>query len=153
YPEIAPNNVQRFMNMVSSGFYNNLSFYRIVPGFIIQGGNQVGTGQRFDDEYAPSSIFSGKGQLAFANSGDDTNDSEILITTTPNNAADVARQRALDFNFTILGQVVRGQSVVDAISQQPASGQSATPPIVITAAQIIPDTADNTVTLFAPLGQ
>jgi cyclophilin family peptidyl-prolyl cis-trans isomerase len=153
FPEIAPNNVQRLMNMVNSGFYNGLSFYRIVPGFLIQGGNQVGTGHHFDDEYAPSSIFSGKGQLAFANSGDDTNDSEFFITGTPNNPVNVAEQRALDFNFTILGQVVRGQNVVDLVSQQPASGQSATPPIIITSAQIIADTTGNTLTIFAPNGQ
>ena len=110
--------------MVQNGFYNGLSFYRIVPGFVIQGGNQVGTGVNNPDEYTSSSIFSDPGVLAFANSGDNTNQSEFFITTTTTNSAEVLQQRDLDFNFTVLGQVVRGQSVVDLISTQPASGQS-----------------------------
>jgi len=149
YSEFAPNNVQRLTDAVNNGFYNGKSFYRLVPGFVIQGGNQTGTGNDFADEYNANSIYTGVGQLAYANSGDDTNDSEFFITTTTTTPAERAQQRALDFNFTLLGQVVRGQSIVDLISQQPRSGQSATPPITIQSAQIVTNTEDATLVISA----
>ncbi len=154
FPEYAPNTVQRITDLVNSNFYNGKSFYRIVPGFVIQGGagNAAPAGTN-SNEFNLMAIFDGTGQLAIANSGKDTDGTELFITTSTTTTAQVAQQRALDFNFTLFGQVVRGQNIVDLISQQPASGQTPITPVTITSAKIVTDNADNTLTIFAPAGQ
>src|SRR5262249_38741595 len=106
-------------------------------------------GLQFADEFNSAEIFSGNGQLAMANSGKDTNGSQFFITINP--------QRALDFNHTTFGQLVRGFDVLAKIQAVPLTQQSAfntevtkpVTPIVISQAQIIQDTTDAVLTVRA----
>jgi peptidyl-prolyl cis-trans isomerase A (cyclophilin A) len=96
--------------------YNGTTFHRVIPGFMIQGGDPLGNGYggpgyQFDDEIDPNRQFDKPGVLAMANSGPNTNGSQFFITTAP--------VQRLDGHFSIFGEVVSGQDVVDAISQVP----------------------------------
>lgn len=96
--------------------YSNTTFHRVIPNFMIQGGDPMGTGMgqpgyQFDDEISPNHSFDKPGILAMANSGPNTNGSQFFITTTP--------QQRLDGRYSIFGEVVSGQDVVDAISNVP----------------------------------
>jgi peptidyl-prolyl cis-trans isomerase A (cyclophilin A) len=96
--------------------YSNTTFHRVIPNFMIQGGDPIGTGMgqpgyQFDDEISPNHSFDKPGILAMANSGPNTNGSQFFITVTP--------QQRLDGNYSIFGEVVSGQDVVDAISKVP----------------------------------
>lgn len=96
--------------------YNGLTFHRVIPGFMIQGGDPKGDGTggpgfEFRDEISPSLRFDRAGRLAMANRGPNTNGSQFFITLrdTP----------WLNGRHTIFGQVVRGQEVIEKISQVP----------------------------------
>jgi cyclophilin family peptidyl-prolyl cis-trans isomerase len=163
--DVAPNTVDKITGLVNQGFYNNLTFHRIVPNFVIQGGDPKGDGTGgpqdrgisgfpFDNEFNLQAIFSGDGQLAMANSGRDTspntqvtgtNGSQFFITFGP--------QRTLDFNHTIFGQLVRGSDVAMRISQvQRGANDRPVTPVIITSATIVPDTSDAVITLNAAAG-
>jgi peptidyl-prolyl cis-trans isomerase A (cyclophilin A) len=96
--------------------YAGTIFHRVIPGFMIQGGDPLGNGTgspgyRFPDEFQSGRVFDKPGILAMANSGPNTNGSQFFITTgTP---------RHLDGRHTIFGEVVKGYEVVTAISQVP----------------------------------
>jgi cyclophilin family peptidyl-prolyl cis-trans isomerase len=147
FGDLTPDTVSRISGLVQSGFYNNLTFHRVEPGFVIQGGDPLGNGTggpgfTFNDEFNQNAIFSGSGQLALANSGRDTNGSQFFVTLNPE------QRQALDFNFTLFGQLVRGFDVLQAIDSVPihlnADGQTHSPdaPIVITNMSLIQDTHD-----------
>jgi cyclophilin family peptidyl-prolyl cis-trans isomerase len=146
FQDLTPQTVGTFTQFIKSGFFNNLTFHRVVPGFVIQGGDPAGNGTggpgfTYDDEFNASAIFSGNGQLALANAGKDDNGSQFFVT--------LGAQRALDFNHVIFGQLVKGFDVLNAIDNAPNSGApNNTPnsPIVITSAELIPDTTDAVVT-------
>ncbi len=148
-PEYAPTTVSKIAALVNSNFYNGLTFHRVVPNFVIQGGDPNGDGTggpgfQFDDEFNTKAIFSGDGQLAMANSGRDTNGSQFFVTVGP--------QRLLDFNHAIFGQLVRGFDVLRAINVAPGSASAnnrPSPPIVITSATMVADTADSVLHLEA----
>ena len=96
--------------------YSGTTFHRVIPGFMIQGGDPLGTGEgtpgyNFNDEIDPNRSFDKPGILAMANSGPNTNGSQFFITVTP--------QPRLDGHYSIFGEVVSGQDVADAISQVP----------------------------------
>ena len=116
YPDQAPVTVANFVNLARRGFYDNLSFHRVIPDFMIQGGCPQGTGTggpgyRFEDEFDASLRHDGPGVLSMANAGPATNGSQFFIThlATP----------WLDDRHTVFGRVVDAsdQAVVNAISQ------------------------------------
>lgn len=116
YPEAAPNTVKNFVDLTNKGFYDGTIFHRVIDGFMIQGGDPTGTGRggpgyTFNDEIDPSSDLyrSGyrKGIVAMANAGPNTQGSQFFIMTS---------DYPLPPSYTIFGEVVSGQDVVDAIS-------------------------------------
>lgn len=114
--------------------YSGTTFHRVIPGFMIQGGDPTGTGMgspgyKFDDEISPARSFDRPGILAMANSGPNTNGSQFFITVAP--------QPHLDGHYSMFGEVVSGQDVVDAISQVPRdSGDKPLKPVRIIAISI-----------------
>lgn len=148
FPEYAPHSVKVIEGLTDSGFYNsNTIFHRVISGFMIQGGDPQtnGTGGpvfRYDDEFNPQAIFSGRGQLALANSGKDTDGSQFFVTVAP--------YRYGDFNYTIFGQLVRGFSVLSNINNT-ATDTNSRPlaDVIITHAGLVPDTSDTVLTLTA----
>jgi len=102
-----------------SNFYDGLVFHRVIPNFMIQGGDPLGTGvggpgYKFQDEFVPALTFDKPGKLAMANSGPATNGSQFFIT--------VAATPWLNGHHTIFGQITSGQDVADAISKLPHDG-------------------------------
>jgi peptidyl-prolyl cis-trans isomerase B (cyclophilin B) len=109
-----PVTVANFVNLAEKGFYNGIVFHRVIPDFMIQGGDPTGTGAggpgyRFEDEIDPTLRHTGPGILSMANAGPGTNGSQFFIThvATP----------WLDGKHTVFGHVTKGQSVVDSIAQ------------------------------------
>src|SRR5205807_158028 len=87
-----PATTARIIQLVNSGFYNNLTFHRVIPGFVAQGGDPSGngtggSGTKFNDEFKTDLTFTSNGLLAMANSGDDTNDSQFFITAVDESLA------------------------------------------------------------------
>ena len=123
-PAQAPMTVNNFVFLAQQGFYDGLIFHRVIPGFMIQGGDPSGTGAgspgyRFNDEIAPGLTFDAPGKLAMANAGvlndgSGTNGSQFFITVEPT--------PWLYGRHTIFGAVTSGQEVVDAISEVTTDG-------------------------------
>jgi cyclophilin family peptidyl-prolyl cis-trans isomerase len=129
----APNTVQNFLTLAGKGFYDGLTFHRVIPGFMIQGGDPSGNGTggpgyQFADELNPStpSYQAGykKGVVAMANSGPNTNGSQFFIMTA---------DYPLPNSYTIFGKVISGQDVVDQIANVKADPTSNKPlsPVVM----------------------
>lgn len=140
FDDVAPTTVATIKGLVDAGFYNGLTFHRVIKDFVIQGGDPAGNGTggpgfQFKDEFNPNVIFSGDAQLAMANSGKDTNGSQFFVT--------VGNQRALDFNHTIFGQLIHGHSTLTKINSVPTDANGApNSKVTITSAQIIEDKTD-----------
>ena len=114
YPEHAPKTVNNFVFLSNEGFYDGVSFHRVIPDFVIQGGDPSGTGAggpgyRFEDETAGNPLVHETGVISMANSGPDTNGSQFFITHSP--------QPHLNGRHTVFGRVVEGMDVVNAIRQ------------------------------------
>jgi peptidyl-prolyl cis-trans isomerase B (cyclophilin B) len=114
YAEHAPRTVNNFVFLAKEGFYDGVSFHRVIGDFMIQAGDPTGSGSggpgyRFDDEFNNNPLVHDKGVISMANSGPGTNGSQFFIThlATPH----------LDGRHTVFGKVVEGQDVVDAIEQ------------------------------------
>ena len=112
YPDHAPKTVENFVKLAGDGFYDGVVFHRVIPDFMIQGGDPTGTGTggpgyTFEDE--PNDKRVERGALAMANAGPNTNGSQFFIVT-----ADAAPW--LDGKHTVFGRVTDGMDVVDAIS-------------------------------------
>ena len=114
YPSKAPVTVANFLNLASRGYYRGITFHRVIPNFMIQGGDPTGTGMggpgyRFEDECRPDLRHDGPGVLSMANAGPGTNGSQFFITHVPTDW--------LNGKHTVFGKVTEGQSVVDSIKQ------------------------------------
>jgi len=112
FEEDAPKTVDNFVKLSKDGFYDGLTFHRVIPDFMIQGGcprgdGTGGPGYQFEDE--PNEHRVERGALAMANSGPDTNGSQFFIVTTE-------AAPWLDGKHTVFGQVSSGMDVVDEIS-------------------------------------
>jgi peptidyl-prolyl cis-trans isomerase B (cyclophilin B) len=114
YPEHAPKTVNNFVFLAKEGFYDSVLFHRVIPNFVIQGGDPTGTGMggpgyKFEDETRGNPLRHETGSLSMANAGPNTNGSQFFITHSP--------QPHLDGKHTVFGKVIQGQDVVDAIEQ------------------------------------
>jgi len=116
YDVDAPKTVENFITLANKGFYNGLIFHRVIPDFMIQGGDPLGTGMggpgyQFADELDPTtpSYKAGyvRGTVAMANSGPNTNGSQFFI---------MHKDNPLPHKYTIFGRVVSGLEVIDAIA-------------------------------------
>ena len=111
---LAEGNLENKVKPQGTKFYDGLSFHRVIPDFMVQGGCPQGTGTgdpgyKFDDEFHPSLKHDRPGVLAMANSGPGSNGSQFYITHVPTSW--------LDGKHTVFGHVVEGQEVVDAVAQ------------------------------------
>ena len=119
FPEAAPKAVENFLGLAKSGYYDSVGFHRVIPEFMIQGGDPDGTGRGgqsiwgkpFADECTPEVRFDRAGLLAMANAGPNTNGSQFFITT--------AVTSWLDDKHTIFGEVTDGYDVVRKIEDTP----------------------------------
>ncbi len=114
YPEHAPKTVNNFVSLARDGFYDGLTFHRVIPNFMVQGGDPDGTGRggpgyEFEDEVRDNPLKHEAGSLSMANAGPNTNGSQFFITHAP--------QPHLNGRHTVFGKVMDGQEVVDAIEQ------------------------------------
>ena len=114
YPSKAPVTVANFLNLAKRGYYDGLKFHRVIPDFMIQGGDPTGTGSggpgyRFEDECTPELKHDKPGIFSMANAGPGTNGSQFFIThvATPH----------LNGKHTVFGSVTKGQDMVNAVAQ------------------------------------
>ncbi len=114
YADKAPNTVNNFVALARDGYYDGVSFHRVIADFMIQGGDPTGSGRggpgyQFNDEFHPELVHDGPGVLSMANAGPNTNGSQFFITHVATNW--------LDNKHSVFGKVRSGQDVVDAIQQ------------------------------------
>lgn len=115
YPQHAPKTVNNFVFLAREGFYDGVSFHRVINDFVIQGGDPTGTGRggpgyHFEDEVSGNPLKHETGVISMANAGPNTNGSQFFITHSP--------QPHLDGRHTVFGKVVEnGQGIVMAIRQ------------------------------------
>jgi len=112
FDEDAPKTVDNFLKLSRDGFYDGVVFHRVIPDFMIQGGDPTGTGSggpgyQFEDEFNEHKVV--RGALAMANAGPNTNGSQFFIVTTE-------AASWLDGKHTVFGRVTAGMEVVDTIS-------------------------------------
>ena len=114
YPEHAPKTVNNFVFLAREGFYDGVSFHRVIDNFMIQGGDPTGTGRggpgyKFEDELMGNPLKHEAKVISMANAGPNTNGSQFFITHAP--------QPHLNGKHTVFGKVTEGADVVDAIKQ------------------------------------
>jgi len=123
--DIAPLAVENFSTHIKKGYYNGLTFHRIIRNFMIQGGDPTGTGRGgasiwnkpFKDEFSANVTFNKAGILAMANAGPGTNGSQFFITTAPT--------PWLNGRHTIFGSVTQGMDVIEKLNNVSTTGRSA----------------------------
>ena len=114
YPQYAPATVNNFVFLVNEGFYDGLTFHRVIGNFMIQGGDPTGKGiggpgYRFEDEVKNNPLKHETGVISMANAGPNTNASQFFITHSP--------QPHLNGKHTVFGKVIAGMDVVNSIRQ------------------------------------
>ncbi len=125
YPESAPITVNNFVFLARQGYYDGVTFHRVLPGFVAQAGDPTGTGGGGPGYYIvneddPALTFDSAGVVAMANSGRDRNGSQFFIT--------LDAQPGLTGSYTIFGRVVSGLEVVFSISPRDPAGSPDAPP-------------------------
>src|SRR3954467_8733865 len=135
FEEDAPRTVANFKQLAGQGFYDGVIFHRVIPDFMIQGGDPEGTGSggpgyTFEDEINRHKVV--RGALAMANAGPNTNGSQFFIVT--------AREAPwLDGRHTVFGEVKSGMEAVDAIEGLPTDARDApAEPVVIERVELSP---------------
>jgi len=119
FPEVAPKACENFIGLVKKGYYDGVTFHRVIKGFMVQSGDPTATGAGgaslwgtpFEDEVRTDTRFDKPGILAMANAGPRTNGSQFFITMAPT--------PWLHMKHTIFGEVQRGYDVVEKISEVP----------------------------------
>jgi peptidyl-prolyl cis-trans isomerase B (cyclophilin B) len=141
FPEQAPKTVKNFIELAKKGYYNGVIFHRVIPDFMIQGGDPTGTGMggesiygaKFEDEFSKD-VFNLRGALSMANAGPNTNGSQFFIVSNKNVPATMVQQMQeagfpaevieaygnggtpwLDFHHTVFGHVIAGMDTIEAI--------------------------------------
>jgi peptidylprolyl isomerase len=117
FNDVAPKTVENFLTHAKDHYYDGTIFHRVIPGFMIQGGDPLGTGTggdsiwgtTFKDEFSPSHKFDKKGILAMANRGPNTNGSQFFITT--------GKADWLNNKHTIFGEVTKGYDILEKIEK------------------------------------
>ncbi|EAD9061722.1 peptidylprolyl isomerase [Listeria monocytogenes] len=149
FPEIAPKTVENFVTHSKNGYYDGLIFHRVIPEFMIQGGDPDGRGtggesiwgESFEDEFS-TEAFNLRGALSMANAGPNTNGSQFFIVQKQDMPADMLGQMEqagfpveiieaykqggtpwLDGRHTVFGHVIEGMDVVDEIANLPTGMQ------------------------------
>ncbi|ASG80946.1 MULTISPECIES: peptidylprolyl isomerase [Lactiplantibacillus] len=142
FPKQAPKSVENFVGLAKKGYYDGIIFHRVIPEFMIQGGDPTGTGmggeslwgKPFEDEFSPE-VFNLRGALSMANAGPNTNGSQFFIVQKPQLDAGMDEQMKqagypeeivtaygnggtpwLDFRHTVFGAVSDGMDIVDKIA-------------------------------------
>jgi cyclophilin family peptidyl-prolyl cis-trans isomerase len=150
FEDLVPVTTARIVQLVNEGFYDGLTFHRIIDGFVIQGGDPTGTGTGgsgvpLNDEFHRELVFTGFGQLAMANAGDDTNDSQFFITDTNlslnmTDSPEMLPPQHLNFQHTIFGQLISGFETFERIITTPTDASNRPlQPVRITDAEIVQD--------------
>lgn len=144
FPEVAPKTVENFLGLAKKGYYDGVIFHRVIPDFMIQGGDPTGTGMggeslwgdSFNDEFSKE-VFNLNGALSMANAGPNTNGSQFFIVSNTNVPENMVSQLEgagypkeiieaysknggtpwLDFRHSVFGQVVDGMDVVYEIEK------------------------------------
>lgn len=119
FEDTMPLTAGNFRKLVEKGFYNGVVFHRVIPNFMIQGGDPTGTGMggpgyTIKDEFTPAN-HNGRGTLSMANAGPNTGGSQFFINVVDNGR--------LDPKHPVFGQVIAGMEVADAISRAPRNRQ------------------------------
>ena len=125
YPEIAQTTVNTFVFLANEGWYDNITFHRVIPEHVAQAGDPSGTGMgspgfAYGLEVDPDYRFDDAGVVGMANSGSENNGSQFFIT--------YEAKPALDGNFTVFGKVIDGMDVVEALTPRDPSTNSNLPP-------------------------
>ncbi len=125
-PERSPQAVNNFVFLAREGYYDGVIFHRVVPGFVIQGGDPTGTGRggpgyEFRDELEGQGTYS-RGVVAMANAGPNTNGSQFFICL---------EKVGLPHAYTIFGEVTEGMEAVDSIAALPTKSEKPTQDAVI----------------------
>ena len=140
-PELAPETVRNFEKLAKDGFYDGTLFHRVIPGFMIQGGDPDGTGMggpgySIEDEFVKGSS-NVRGTISMANSGPNSGGSQFFINVVDNTMLDWDKEPASS-KHPVFGKVIEGMDVVDEISNVAKdSGDKPLEDVVIIKAEIL----------------